>query len=225
MPKLRNVVCAMMAIIFPVAVSNAQTGPAMLYSQGGVRLNGVPPPSAIATFPGDLVQTDHTSIAKLAATGSDITIQAETVISFDGNDLILDHGSVAVVTSQAFAVRVGCLTIIPVRLEGTQYEVTDIDGKVTVTARKSDVNINRKSQEAKSRTENTQEHVTVREGEQRTREDKCAAAAPTGQAATAGLKGPILDSLWVKGAGVAGIAALTCWVLCRTDNPVSPNAP
>lgn len=208
----------------------------MLYTQGGVHLNGVPPPAAIAIFPGDLVQTDRDSVAKLSASGSGVTIQPETVVSFEGNAVRLDHGSVSVDTSQAFAVRVGCLTVIPVRMEGTQYEVTDVNGTVTVNARKSDVNVNRRTPAHKAanqnlpgenhQDENNQtEQVTVREGEQRKREDKCAAAALPGQSAAAGLKGPLLNSLWVKTAGAGGIAVLACWVLCRTEDPISPNKP
>ena len=225
MPRLRNAVCGLMAVIFPVSVSTAQVGAAMLYSQGGVRLNGVSPPSAISTFPGDEIQTDRDWMAKLVAAGSSITIQSETLVRFEGKSLLLEHGSVAVDTSQAFIVRVGCLTIVPVGLERALYEVTDVAGEVQVFARKSDVNIIRNNQARNARSENEQaEPATVREGEQRTDQDKCA-AAPTGQSAAAGLKLPILDSAWGKGAGGAGIAALACWVLCRSDNPISPNVP
>jgi len=73
--------------------------------------------------------------------------------------------------------------------------------------------------------QNQAERVTVREGEQQTREDKCAAAAPLSQPPMAWLRGPILDSVLVKSAGVGGVAVLACWVLCRSDNPVSPNTP
>jgi ferric-dicitrate binding protein FerR (iron transport regulator) len=148
------------------------------------------------------------------------------VASFDGNELVLDHGSVSVDTSQAFAVRVGCLHVIPVRLDGTQYDVTSADGKVTVTSRKSDVNVNHTNEARKNENrDNPSGQATVREGEQQTWNDKCAAAALAGQGATAGLKGPILDSAWVKGAGGAAIAGLACWVLCRHDDPISPNVP
>jgi hypothetical protein len=224
--------CAMMACVLPVSVSSqSQAELAMLYTQGGVHLNGVPPPAAIAIFPGDLVQTERDSVAKLTASGSGVTIQPETVVSFEGNAVRLDHGSVSVDTSQAFAVRVGCLTIIPVRMDGTQYEVTDVNGTVTVNARKSDVNVNHRTPERKAAHENHSEEnnqaeqVTVREGEQRKREDKCAAAALPGQSAAVGLKGPLLNSLWAKTAGAGGIAVLACWVLCRTEDPISPNKP
>ena len=96
--------CAMMACVLPVSVSSqSQAELAMLYTQGGVHLNGVSPPAAIAIFPGDLVQTERDSVAKLTASGSGVTIQPETVVSFEGNAVRLDHGSVSVDTSQAFA--------------------------------------------------------------------------------------------------------------------------
>jgi len=225
-PKLRKAVCATMVCVLLASISSAQSGSAMLYSHDGVQLNGGAPPPAIAIFPGDLVQTDHSSIAHLAAEGFGVTIQTETVARFDGQSLILDHGTVAVDTAKAFSVRVGCLTIVPARMEATQYEVTDIDGKVFVIARKSDVNINRENRDRKFGEEKGgAERVSVREGEQQTEEDKCAAAAPSGQSATPGLKGPLINSPWVKRTSVASVVTLACWVLCRSDNPISPNAP
>lgn len=196
----------------------------MLYSQGGVQLNGVPSPSSMAIFPGDLVQTERGWMAKLTARGTDVTVESETIVRFEGNYLVLDHGSVAVDTSQILAVQVECLTVIPLRMERTQYEVSDVDGKVSIIARKSDLNINRTKDRKLGEENGKAELASLREGERETREDKCASAAPSGQSA-ASLKGPLVDSVWVKGGGVAGIAALACWVLCRSDNPISPNVP
>ena len=225
MPKLRNFICGMMACIFPLSASYAQSGPAVLYTQGGVWLNGMSPPAVIALFPGDMVQTDRGWPAKLTASGSAATIQPESLVRFEGSDLRLDHGSVAVDTSVGLAVRVGCLTIVPVRTERTQYEVTDVDGKVSVVARKDDVNINRNSRERRTgENKDHAESVTVLEGEQRDREDKCAAAAIE-HPAVAGIKGPILNSAWAKGTGLAGIGVVACWVLCRGDDPLSPHKP
>lgn len=223
--KFRNIVCALMAVIYPAAVSNAQSGLATLYSQGGVRLNGASPPGVIAIFPDDEVQTEHGSMAKLAANGSSVTVGPESLVRFEGTYVVLEHGSVAVETSQAFAVRVGCLTVVPARIEGTQYDVTDSNGEVKVVARKSDVNIDRKNKEQSPKTASEDEHVTVREGTQETRQDHCGAAAPVSHAAVAGIKGPFLNSAWVKLGGSGAVAGLACWVLCQGDNPISPNTP
>ena len=97
---------------------------------------------------------------------------------FEGTELVLDHGSLSVNTSRGLRVRVGCLIVTPVNnAEWTHYDVADVDGKVTVSALKNDVNIDVRSrtpQQAKQAAHSNQ--VTVREGEQKSREEKCGAA-------------------------------------------------
>ena len=65
--------------------------------------------------------------------------------------------------------------------------------------------------------------VTVHRGEQITRDERCGATPKPAQAL--GAKGAILNSPWAKGAGIAAIGILTCWALCRGDEPVSPDKP
>jgi hypothetical protein len=101
--------------------------------------------------------------------------------------------------------------------------VIDVDGKVLVAAHESDVNIHvhgaaaRKSKPAESM------EVTVRQGEQVTREERCGAAAKIGEVIDA--KAGILNSPWAVGSGAAAIGILTCWALCRGDDPISPSKP
>ncbi len=116
--------------------------------------------------------------------------------------------------------------MIPVNAtEWTRYEVADVDGKVTVSAFKNDVNINSRSvrPEREKQAANSS-HATVREGEQKTRDEKCG-AAEIKQATTSPALGAVMNSPWARGAGLAAIGVLTCWALCRTDEPVSPSHP
>ena len=63
----------------------------------------------------------------------------------------------------------------------------------------------------------------VREGEQKSRDEKCGGAANNAQK-TSGL-GAALNSPWAVGVGAAGIGILTVWVLCKGDDPISPSTP
>lgn len=200
------------------------SGGAMLHSNTGVLLNRNPAPASSAIFPDDFIQTQSTGQATINATKSTATIAADTIVQFAGNVLNLDHGTLLVSTSNAMTVRVGCISITPVTEEWTQYDVTDVDGKVTVNARKNDVNIDdagAKSQQNKSLNHNPR--VTVREGNQASREEKCAAALrPPDYVAG---KGAILNSPWVKWPAVVAIGVGVCSVICTGDQPVSPTRP
>ncbi len=210
-----------------MSVSAQEATGAMLRSDGtGVYVNGKPAPASIALFQDDLVQTQKAAAARLESTGSSADINPETIVQFEGDELVLDHGSLSVNTTRGLKVRVGCLTVTPVSSAGwTHYVVVDVDGKVTVSALKSDVNIDARSKRVQQAKEpDKSDRVSVREGEQRSREDKCGAgyANPSGVVAA---QGAILNSPWAIGVGAAAIGGLTCWAVCRSDNPVSPTHP
>lgn len=213
-----------MIAVLTASLSAQDTGAAMLRSNGGVLLNGNPAPASSAIFPDDLIQTQPKAEATINATGSTASIQPDTVVQFAGAALNLDHGTVLVTTSNAMSVRVGCITVTPATAEWTQYDVTDTDGKVIVNAHKNDVNIDDAGAKSpQARPLGHSERVTVREGNQASREEKCAVSAkPPGYVAG---KGAILNSAWVKWPSVVAIGVGTCWVICRGDDPVSPSRP
>ncbi len=139
--KWQNLVCVGMIAILPESLMADDSAAAILHSTGGVRLNGNPAPPSSALFPDDLVQTPSHSEATINAAGSTVMVISDTVVQFEGSELHLDHGTLQVSTSRQLRVRVGCLTVVPVNPAWTQYDVTDVDGRVTVAARSSDVNI------------------------------------------------------------------------------------
>lgn len=222
MCEWRNLVCGVMMVVLPTSVAAQTSGGAMLHSDGGVWLNGNPAPNSSAIFPHDLVQTQKENRAKIDADGSSATIQPDTIVQFDGDELVLDHGSVQVNTSRGMRVRVNCITVTPLNQAWTRYDVIDVDGKMKVLAYENDVNIHyggaadKKSKAAGS-------NATVHQGEQATREERCGAAARPVDVINA--KGAILNSGWAKGAGLAAISVVVCYALCRGDDPISPFRP
>ena len=109
-------------------------------------------------------------------------MQPESVLQYKGNEIVLDHGSLQVDTSRGMKVSVNCSTVVPVTQDWTQYDVTDVNGKVTVVAHKSGVNIHSQSSLAKrSKEAAASGDVTVREGETATRD------APPGHCQAAGI--------------------------------------
>jgi len=217
-----------MAVLLPVSLFAQDVAGAMLHSSGnGVLVNENQIPASIALFPDDLVKTPKGALARIEATGSAAEIGPETIVQFQTGELVLDHGSVSVSTSRAMRVRVGCITVTPVHdAEWTQYEVVDVNGKVTVSALKNDVYIDARSknfQQMKDKDRERSDRALVRESEQKTREEKCGGADIKGQPMP-GI-GAAMNSPYAIWAGAAAIVGITCWALCRSDEPLSPAKP
>lgn len=223
MLEWRNLICGVMIVIVPTSLLAQNTGRALLYSNGGTWLNANPAPDTSAIFPDNLIQTQKEHSAKIDADGSTAMIQPETVVQFEGDELVLDHGSLQLNTARQMRVRVNCITVIPVTADRTQYDVTDVDGKVKIVAYKNDVKIHyagaatRKSKPAES------SDVIVREGEQATRDEHCGPPIKTAEGLDA--KGAILNSPVAWGTGIAAVAVIACLGLCHPDDPVSPYKP
>ncbi|HTT21773.1 MAG TPA: hypothetical protein VMG82_22785 [Candidatus Sulfotelmatobacter sp.] len=199
---------------------------AILHSTGqGVLVNGNSAPASAAIFANDLIQTQKAYSARIEVTGSAATIDPETVVQFEPEELALDHGSLSVYTRTGLRVRIGCITITPVNPSNeTLYEVTDRDGQVTVHASRNDVHIDAKTKESKDvQAPSRSKHDLVREGEQKSREEKCAGAAMKAQSAP-GIDG-IMNSRWALIGGGIAAGLVTCLGLCHDDDPISPWKP
>ena len=224
--KWRNFVSIPMTVLLPISLSAQEAAGAILQSTGsGVYVNESAAPASIAVFPNDVIKTEKEVAARLQVTGSDAEINSETIIQFNPSELALDHGSVTVNTSRGVKVRVGCITVTPVHDDQwTHYQVLDVNGKVTVSALKDDVyiDVHPKSLQQINEREREQNRSLVREGEQRSREEKCGGVDPKSGVAALG---PILNSPYAIGAAAVGIGAIACLSLCHGDDPVSPAKP
>jgi hypothetical protein len=216
-----------MIVILPVSLSAQDT--AMLHSNGGVLVNKNPAQASNALFPDDLIETPQGAAARIEAMGSTADINPDTVVQFEGDELVLEHGSVSVNTSRLLRVRVGCVTITPVNADWTHYDVTDVEGKITVSALKNDVYLDARSSKPEKAIEKAgqpphSERTIVREGEQKSRDEKCG-AAPVKESGRLAGRGAIMNSPYVQWPAGGVIVGVTCWALCNSDNPISPSAP
>ena len=138
---LQKILSCAMVVIVPAALFAADSGLAMVYSNGNTWLNGSSLPKSSAIFSGDLVQTTAGSVAKINASGSSLIVLSDSLVQFEGNAVKLEHGGVAVSTSKAMATRAGDVTVTPTASVWTQFDVTDVDGKVRIAARKGDLTV------------------------------------------------------------------------------------
>lgn len=224
----RHFVCVCVALVFPASLWAQDSVAAILQSNGvDVFVNHNTVPASTALFVNDLVETHKNAAARIEVTGSTADINSETMVEFDGGELALDHGSLSVHTSRGLKVRIGCLTVTPVNAnDWTQYEVMDTDGKVAIHATQNDVYIDARSknpQEIKHPERSSRD--IVRQGEEKSRDEKCGGAYMNQPPAMPGL-GAVLNSPWAVATGVAGIGAVACLgLLCRNDDPASPARP
>src|SRR5579885_1356458 len=228
--RWRRLVCLGLIAYLPGAVAATDSPSAILKVSGaGVVVNDRGAANVTALYPKDLIRTGKTSAARIEMTGSAVDINPETIVEFDGDELVLEHGGLPVNTNTGLRVRVGCLLVAPVEdALWTHFDVTDVDGKLSVFAEKSDVYINERSKKEIRDVKQTgrSSRTIVHETEKKSREDKCGAGyvkEPTPTVAP--VLGPILDSPWAIGIGAGAIGVITCWALCKNDDPISPHSP
>jgi hypothetical protein len=210
----RNILCWVMLAAFPLSLFAADSGAAMLYAKGTAWLNGGTVPSSAAVFPGDLVQTKADSVADINAAGSSVMILPDSVVTFEGDSVAIDHGAVSVTTAKGLSTRAENLTVTPVSGGSARFDVNDVNGRVEIVARKGNVSISDGS-----------ETTTLSEGQQTTREAPTKRAKRRAGGAPPALGGGVLDSPIFVAAGGAAIGALTTWVLLQSSNPASPSVP
>jgi len=208
----------LLVLVFPAQVMLAgDTAAAMLYTNGAAWLNGSEVPKSAAVFAGDLLQTRPDSTASIQANGSNVMVLADSLVKFQGPAVELEHGAVRVTTSRGLAARAGDVTVKPASDSWTEFQVTDVDGRVQIAANKGDVTV----QDDKGTTTVTQGQTTTRDDTSDT--DKKKKKRRRGQGAEAAAKGGVLSSTPAVVGGIAVIGGAAVWVWTRSPSPVSPD--
>lgn len=224
----RHFVAILLILVVPAALVADEAGALLRTNGSGVMVNKSGVPASIALMGNDLIETQKGAATRIEVSGSTADVDSDTMVQFQSDELVLDHGSLSVNTSRGLRVRVGCLTITPVNATNwTQYDVVDRDGKVTVSARKSDVYLDARSRNPQQMKKSLRsDRSMVRESEQKSRDENCGVADPPKNAGvTAGLGG-ILNNPWAVGAGAAVLAgAGVCIGICWQEDPISPAKP
>jgi hypothetical protein len=218
--RLRSVVCCLLAILFPAQMMLAgETASAMLYTNGAAWLNGYEVPKSAAVFSGDMLQTRPDSTASIQSNGSNVMVLADSLVKFEGQAVELEHGAVRVTTSRGLAARAGDVTVKPTANSWTEFQVTDVDGRVQIAANKGDLTV----QDDKGTTTVTQGQQTTRDDTINTEKKKKKRRRGTGAAPAAG--GGIMSSTPVIYGGLAAVGAVGVWVWLQQEPPVSPACP
>jgi hypothetical protein len=231
MAAFRKLASCVLLLVVPGSLMAVDSGSAMLYADGAAWLNGSHVPKSSAIFSGDLVQTSDLA-ANIHAPGSSVTILSDSLVEFEGASLKVEHGGVSVSTSKALATTAGDVRVTPASNAWTEFNVTDVDGKVRIVATKGDLNITDANGTA-----------PLQQGQQTTRDEQSDQSNQTDQSnqanQTGGKKnnkkpvagaapaagGGMLNSPIAVGIGGAAILGVTVWVLLQSSSPVSPAQP
>jgi hypothetical protein len=213
----RSMVSCVLLLIVPASLFAADSAAAMLYANGAAWVNGSHVPTSSAIFAGDMVQTRSDSAVNINASGSTITVLGDSLVQFEGESLKVEHGAVSVSTSKSVATTAGDVRVTPVSNAWTEFNVTDTDGTVRISARKGDLTITDGNGTS-----------TLAQGQETTRDetsdsDKKKKRRGGGAAPAAG--GGALNSPIAIGIGAGAIIGLTTWVLLKNDDPLSPSTP
>jgi len=213
----RGVLSWLLIMVLPAASFAADSGAAMLYTNGAAWINGGTVPKSSAIFSGDLVQTRTDSVASIKATGTSVMVFSDSLVQFQGSAVKLEHGSLNVGTSRSMAAQIGELRVVPASgTSWTEFEVTDTDGAVKIIARKGDLRLI----DADGTTTLAQGQETTRDEsseKQKRKRDRGGAIPAAG--------GGILDSPYAIGAGSAVVGGVAAWALLHDDEPFSPKRP
>jgi hypothetical protein len=215
----RSAVCCLLAIVFPGQMMLAgETPSAMLYTNGPAWLNGSDVPKSAAVFSGDLLQTRADSTASIQSNGSSVMVLTDSLVKFEGSAVELEHGAVRVTTSRGLTTRAGDVTVKPSGEAWTEFQVTDVDGRVQIAANKGDLTV-----------QDGQGTTTVSQGQQTTRDDTSDTEKKKkhrrGNGAATAATGGIMSSTPVVIGGLAAIGGVGVWLLTRSGAPISPTCP
>jgi hypothetical protein len=110
---------------------------------------------------------------------------------------------------------------VPVSSVWTEFNVTDVDGTVRISARKGDLTIS----DDKETTTLAQGQETTRDESSDTSSGKSRKNKKQAAGATPGATGGVLNSPYAIGIGGGAVVSLTAWAIFRDDDPVSPVKP
>jgi hypothetical protein len=146
-------------------------------------------------------------------------VLADSLVKFEGPAVELEHGAVRVTTSRGLAARAGDVTVKPASNEWTEFQVTDVDGRVQIAANKGDVMV----QDDKGTSTVTQGQQTTRDDTTDTEKKKKRRRRAAGAATAA--SGGIMSSAPVVYGGLAAVGGAAIWIWTRQEPPVSPACP
>ena len=170
--NIARFLCLAIIVSLPASLMAADSGVAVARPYGTAWLNGAAIGQSSTIFPGDLVQTDANSALNIRSAGSSVTVVSGSLVKFEGGAVSLQRGRVKLATSKGMSANAGSVTVAPASNAWTEFEMTDVAGKVQIVALKGDLQISNGSQT-----------MTLAQGQQATQKDSTEAQSKQGKSA------------------------------------------
>lgn len=214
----KKLVCWTLIALTPAYAASGDSGQgatAFALAYGNVSLNGTKAPTCSPIFPGDSLRTTANSLVRIGSSGSSVTVQPHTLITFQGGGVTLGNGTVEMSTFKRMAAQAGDVTVVPVQNVQTEFEVARFNGVVQIFAKKGELALS-------SGTETTR----LAEGEQATEEEPSAGGG--GRPAQA-VRGKFVKKRYVIAAAIAVGVAIGIWEIVDatggSSRSISPTTP
>ncbi len=132
--------CVLLMAMLGVSVVSAQTGGAMLYANGTVRVNGHDSGDATSIFSGDRIDVSASSAGSINRNGSSIVVSPNSAIQYDPAAIQVLQGSARVSTSKGMSVKIGDVLVSP-ESAAAKFDVTKAGDKVVVVSREGALSV------------------------------------------------------------------------------------
>src|ERR1035438_3350422 len=135
MPHYRiTVLCPLLAVLLGVSMLSAQTGGAMLYANGNVKVNGQAAGDSTSIFSGDKVDVTESSSVSINRSGSSVVVSPNSSIQYDPASVEVIQGSARVSTSKGMSASAGQILVSP-KDTVAKFDVLRTCDKVVVVSR------------------------------------------------------------------------------------------
>jgi hypothetical protein len=135
------VLCLLLVVVFGASLLPAQTGGAMLYANGNVKVNGQAAGDSTSIFPGDKVDVTESSSVSINRSGSSVVVSPNSSIKYDSSSVEIMSGTARVSTIKGMSAQAGQITVAP-KTGVAKFDVLKLDDKVTVASREGALTVN-----------------------------------------------------------------------------------
>lgn len=144
-PLLRSFVSLILLGVFPASTLSAQNtqnkSSAVLEPHGNVTLDGKEEARSTPLVDGDKVQTASCSAAKITSPGSQAIVAADSLVTFESNELRLSDGTATVNTTTGMTSQVSQFLVAPAANGTAKYEIKKTGKAISVHAIKSGLSV------------------------------------------------------------------------------------
>jgi hypothetical protein len=112
----------------------AQSGGAMLYANGSVKVNGQAAGDSTSVFAGDKVDVSGASASSINRSGSSVVVSPNSSIQYDPSSVQVLQGTARVSTSKGMTASAGQVLVSP-KDGSAKFDVVKTDDKVVVVSR------------------------------------------------------------------------------------------